>query len=81
MRGLGAQWAWGSYWQWDPTESWHLAASLATAIGFVGLRRLSWGENAARWALYGATCLAIVVASGMGFLVVWLGLSSLYMMG
>ncbi|MGM0400667.1 MAG: hypothetical protein ACQEQT_05125 [Chloroflexota bacterium] len=81
LRGVGAQWAWGNYWRWDPVECWHLTACLTTAIGLLGIRTLSWRTRAARWTLYMATCLAAAVSFALPPLAAWLGLSSLYMMG
>ncbi|MEA3408692.1 MAG: hypothetical protein U9R48_11570 [Chloroflexota bacterium] len=81
LRGTGAQWAWGSYWRWDAIECWHLAACLTTAIGLLGVRALNWRNRAARWALYAAACLAVVVSFGLAPLATWLGVNSLYVIG
>ncbi|MFP3897102.1 MAG: hypothetical protein ACLFV5_09765 [Anaerolineales bacterium] len=80
LRGLGAQWAWGNYWRWDPVECWHLAACLTTAIGLLGIRALNWQNRTARWALYMTTCLTLAVAFALIPLTIWLGASSLYIM-
>ncbi len=81
LRGMGAQWAWGSYWRWDLVECWHLVACLTTAIGLLGIRALNWQGRGPRWLLHTATCLALAVSFGLAPLAAWLGVSSLYMMG
>jgi ABC-type transport system involved in cytochrome c biogenesis permease subunit len=59
--GLGAVWAeqaWGSYWTWDPKETWALVTWIIYALYLHLSRRRAWTERTA--------CLAVCI----GFIVV-----------
>jgi cytochrome c-type biogenesis protein CcsB len=46
-----AEYAWGSYWRWDPKETWSLITWLIYAIYFHGRVALGWhGKKAMQWA-------------------------------
>lgn len=49
-----AEYAWGSYWRWDPKETWSLITWLIYAIYLHGRVSLGWhGKKAMNWAVVG----------------------------
>lgn len=49
-----AEYAWGSYWRWDPKETWSLITWLIYAIYLHGRVSLGWrGKKAMNWAIVG----------------------------
>ncbi|MDD4601764.1 Cytochrome c biogenesis protein CcsA [bioreactor metagenome] len=49
-----AEYAWGSYWRWDPKETWSLITWLVYAIYLHGRSVLGWrGNRAMTWAIVG----------------------------
>ena len=78
---VGAQLAWGAYWDWDPVACWRLVAWLSTAIGAVGLWRRGWRGRRAQVAVTAAAAVVLLVLVGSLPLVRWLGLGSLYLGG
>lgn len=49
-----AEYAWGSYWRWDPKETWSLITWLIYAIYLHGRTSLGWrGKKAMNWAVVG----------------------------
>lgn len=49
-----AEYAWGSYWRWDPKETWSLITWLIYAIYLHGRLSLGWrGKKAMNWAVIG----------------------------
>lgn len=49
-----AEYAWGSYWRWDPKETWSLITWLIYAAYLHGRLSLGWrGPRAANWAIGG----------------------------
>lgn len=49
-----AEYAWGSYWRWDPKETWSLITWLIYAAYLHGRLALGWrGPRAANWAICG----------------------------
>jgi hypothetical protein len=79
LLGTGAQVAWGSYWSWDPIESWRLAAWLATTALAIVLGQLGWRRRRARLATNLVAAFALFVLWGSFPLVHWLGLLSPYL--
>ena len=76
---LGALWAaeaWGTYWQWDPKETWALIVWLNYAA-WLHLRMMKGlrGQVAAYWALIG------LLITGFAFLGVNMFLSGLHSYG
>lgn len=67
--GAGALWAntaWGSYWSWDPIETWALATWVLYGIA-LHLHRL-WRVSGVRWALIS---IGTLLTSAFLFLVMW----------
>ncbi|WP_424357336.1 cytochrome c biogenesis protein [Methanocella sp. MCL-LM] len=57
MGSLWANAAWGSYWSWDPKETWSLITAVIYAL-YLGLRRMGMkGEEAAYVSLVGFICI------------------------
>lgn len=55
-----AEYAWGSYWRWDPKETWSLITWLIYAAYLHGRAVLGWrGDKAARWAIAGFIAVLI----------------------
>ncbi len=79
LLGTGAQVAWGSYWSWDPIESWRLAAWLATTALAIVLGQLGWRRRRARLATNLVAAFALFVLWGSFPLIHWLGLLSPYL--
>lgn len=51
-----AEYAWGSYWRWDPKETWSLITWLVYAVYLHGRAVLGWqGRTSMRWAVAGFT--------------------------
>jgi cytochrome c-type biogenesis protein CcsB len=49
-----AEYAWGSYWRWDPKETWSLITWLVYAVYLHGRVVYAWqGRTAANWAIAG----------------------------
>ncbi len=71
MIGAGSIWAkdlWGSYWSWDPVETWNLVAWLA--YGVLIHLRVTYGWRDARFAWFAmfAVLLIVVAYFGVGLL-------------
>ena len=55
-----AEYAWGSYWRWDPKETWSLITWLIYAVYLHGRVFLGWkGKRLMHWAVFGF--LAVLV--------------------
>jgi len=76
-----AQWAWGSYWSWDPVECWRLVPLLANAILLTIVGQRGWSGRLPRVLVWVAALLGVAVWIGTESLLGWLGLSSMYRMG
>lgn len=60
--------AWGSYWSWDPVETWSLMAWLVYGI-YLHLRRtLHWRGRALTWVGLVAFFLTLIAVFGLAFL-------------
>lgn len=63
----GAVWAeevWGSWWSWDPKETWALITWLIYAVALHGYRSRQWkGRKAAYFSIFG---FAVVVFTMLG---------------
>lgn len=46
---IWAEYAWGSYWQWDPKETWSLITWVIFAIYLHGRRVLGWRGETSMW--------------------------------
>jgi len=69
-----AEYAWGSYWRWDPKETWSLVTWLVYAAYLHGRAVYSWhGQTAINWALSG---FLIVLFTFIGVNVLLPGLHS-----
>lgn len=74
MIGAGAIWAkdlWGSYWSWDPVETWNLVAWLA--YGILIHLRVTYGWRDARFAWFAVLAVLLVVVAYFGVGVVLKG--------
>lgn len=69
-----AEYAWGSYWRWDPKETWSLITWLVYAIYLHGRAVYAWqGKTAANWAIAG---FLVVVFTFIGVNILLPGLHS-----
>jgi cytochrome c-type biogenesis protein CcsB len=67
MIGAGAIWAkdlWGSYWSWDPVETWNLVAWLA--YGILIHLRVTYGWRDARFAWFALFAVVLIVVAYFG---------------
>jgi ABC-type transport system involved in cytochrome c biogenesis permease subunit len=68
---LGAVWAeqaWGSYWTWDPKETWALVTWIVYAIYLHLERRRYWTERVACWAVLLGFVVVVFTFFGVNFL-------------
>lgn len=77
-RAVAAQWAWGSWWRYDPVECWGLVPLLGIAALCTTLARRGWRGRAPRVLVWVVAGLALAVTLGALPLVRALGLPSLY---
>jgi len=69
-----AEYAWGSYWRWDPKETWSLITWLVYAVYLHGRAVYAWqGRTAVNWAIAG---FAIVIFTFIGVNILLPGLHS-----
>ncbi len=69
-----AEYAWGSYWRWDPKETWSLITWLVYAVYLHGRAVYAWqGRTAANWAIAG---FLVVVFTFIGVNILLPGLHS-----
>ncbi len=69
-----AEYAWGSYWRWDPKETWSLITWLVYAAYLHGRAAYAWrGQKAVNWALSG---FLVVIFTFIGVNVLLPGLHS-----
>lgn len=69
-----AEYAWGSYWRWDPKETWSLITWLIYAVYLHGRAVYAWrGQKATNWAIAG---FIIVVFTFIGVNILLPGLHS-----
>lgn len=67
----GAVWAeqaWGSWWSWDPKETWALITWLVYGVYLHGLRLPRWQGRPAAWLLILGFCLTVFTLLGAGYL-------------
>lgn len=69
MIAAGSIWAnnaWGSYWSWDPVETWSLVAWFIYGI-YLHLRRMyGWNGSKAAWFAVGALMMLVFTLFGIG---------------
>lgn len=68
---LGAIWAeqaWGSYWTWDPKETWALITWIIYALYLHLYRRPQWRGRNAAWLVVGGFVLVLFTFFGVSFL-------------
>lgn len=71
---IWAEYAWGTYWRWDPKETWSLVTWLIYAVYLHGRASRGWrGERAVNWAIGG---FAAVVFTFIGVNLLLSGLHS-----
>jgi cytochrome c-type biogenesis protein CcsB len=69
-----AEYAWGTYWRWDPKETWSLITWLVYAIYLHGRLAYGWqGRKAMKWAIFG---FVVVLFTFIGVNVLLPGLHS-----
>ena len=69
-----AEYAWGTYWRWDPKETWSLITWLVYAVYLHGRAVYAWrGRTAVNWAIAG---FAIMVFTFVGVNILLPGLHS-----
>jgi ABC-type transport system involved in cytochrome c biogenesis permease subunit len=67
MIAAGSLWAkdlWGSYWGWDPVETWNLVAWLA--YGLLIHLRVTFGWRGRRFAWYALFAVVLVIVAYFG---------------
>jgi cytochrome c-type biogenesis protein CcsB len=72
MIGAGAIWAkdlWGSYWSWDPVETWSLISWLSYGICIHLRVTFGWREKRLAWLVIAALSTVIISFFGVNFLV------------
>lgn len=65
---LGAMWAnvsWGSYWSWDPKESWAIITLIVYSLPLHG-ESLPWLRSARHYRIYCALCLLCLLMTYFG---------------
>lgn len=68
MLAAGSLWAkklWGSYWSWDPVETWALLGWLAYGVALHLRRTLGWKGRKLAWVAVGAIVFVLVSAWGV----------------
>lgn len=71
MIAAGALWAkklWGSYWSWDPVETWSLLSWLVYGMALHLRRTLGWRGRRLSWLLVGAISLVLISFWGVNLL-------------
>lgn len=66
----GAIWAnglWGSYWSWDPLETWSLVTWLSYGVIIHFKLTLGWRGRRIAWMVFGALFAEIITLFGIGF--------------
>ena len=72
MIAAGAIWAkdlWGSYWSWDPVETWSLVSWLIYGISIHLRVTFGWREERLAWLAVGALSTVIITFFGVNFVV------------
>lgn len=67
----GAVWAnsaWGSYWSWDPKETWSLITWLYYAVAIHLRRTRGWREKSFAWLAVGGFALVVFTYFGVNYL-------------
>lgn len=65
---IWAEYAWGSYWQWDPKETWSLITWVNYAIYLHGRRVLGWRDEKAMWLLVMGFIAILITFVGINLL-------------
>lgn len=65
---IWAEYAWGSYWRWDPKETWSLITWLIYAIYLHGRRVLGWRGEASMWLIIVGFIAVLITFMGVNLL-------------
>ncbi len=68
LGGIWAEQAWGTYWSWDPKETWALVTWIVYAIYLHVYRRKGWKGNNANLMVVGGFILVLFTFFGVNYL-------------